>query len=1245
MKNSSFRGARAPAAMPWWALAITGCHTARIILLLPVISLSAGAATVTLQPGVNGYTGAADAWLDESAQTRNYGGSTYVQVQYNSGMSDSTLLRFPLPALGFTSLGGATLGLYYYDQSSMSGNNAVGITPYRLKPGMGWFENVYDGTAGYGVNWRWRDAAQTQAWTSQYGAWNDKLDDGNSSARIKPAGGSATNAIAPPNWVTWNVLNTVAQWHGGQENNGFVLFESSFEGSGYIAAGRFYSREFGTASLRPYLNLAYQGAQISWAGYVNGVWDSATLNWNVGGWRGAFGAGDFVRFSDYPTNAAVTVAAAGVAPGSITVSNTVTPYTFSGGGIGGTGGFTKAGSGTVTLAASNTYSGPTLLTAGTLALTTNSALGGAAAGTSVSNGAALVFLGGVNYSHAEPLLVTGAGPLGNGALYALNGSNRFAGDVTLAGQTTVGVSNATALALLGAIQGGFDLVKTGAGTLLLGGGSPNTLGGAARIGQGALVLAKSAGLSAVPAGLVLGGGGSGVSARLDASGQLGPACDVTVRENCLLDLNGFDSTIRALTLSGGAVATGTGTLTLGGDLASTGGESATLSGRLDLGGAQRQVNVSDPLALADLLIPATVSNGGLVKTGPGRLVLSGDNSFAGDCVASNGVLTITHANALGATARGTTVAPGARLELRDGVAVGAEPLLLNSVGAGYGALRSVAGTNSWAGPVLLASDAALQCEAGQLTLSGPFEAGAFRPSFNAFGDILLSGAVNGSGAELAKFGAGTLFLTGNRPNTFTGVTRVFQGTLVLAKQSAVAVAGDLTIGVGVETPGVRCEAPDQVSPTCNLRIRAGGLLDLNNHPATAASLTFTGGAVDTGPAGQLRLHGPLAADGAQPATVLGNLHLSGPPQPVRVATGAALYLPASVTGEGFVKQGGETLFLMGSNHFTGGSTIAEGTVLVNTPPPLGCGLGPGPVIVDSGGTLGGVGCIAGPVLVRAGGTLSPGTSVGTLRVAGLAHLQADGLLLAEVGGDGGALMDQLDLRGSGELRLDDGSRLAVSGPLKGAQPHFLVRNAASVSGAFRDLPEGGPLPPPNEGWFIHYGTHRVFFSRVARPLVYFRAFATNGVVVNAWRTAEEVETHSFDLFQWDGADWQRVNDAPVPAQGAGGGVYALVNSLAEPDRLCRFRLVANTPEGAEISEFERLTSEFAFSAAPRWTEDGLELRWWARVDETYDLLGTPSLTEPHWEVLEASLPATPPECVLTNRAIGGEGYFRLRLTP
>lgn len=908
------------------------------------------AATVTLQQGLNGYTQAADAWLDESLKQRNYGGDPSLRVQYNSGMSDCIVIRFALPSLAYQSLAEAALGLYYWTADSMQSDNALGITPYRICSGMDWFENVFNGVNGYGVNWKYRDHAQTLAWTAQYGAWYDKIDDGNPQQKIKRSGGSVPDAIEPLNWVVWDVRHSVAHWHGGQENNGFVLYESSFEGGGTIAAGMFRAREHHIPELRPYLRLTYTGAQINWGGFGNASWDHHTANWNVGGYPGTFGRGDLVAFLDAAANPTIVIAGDGVSPGSMIVSNTATTYSFFGGGIGGDGDLTKQGSGLVKLSTANTYAGGTRVRAGWLIVTANHALGSTVGGTVVSPGAALGFES-VHYSAAEPLSIAGTGSNGSGALYAASGDNYFAGPITLAGDSTIGIANTCGLALTSVIGGSFNLTKTGAGTLTFGGDSANIYAGDTYVNEGTLVLAKADNITAVP--------------------------------------------------------------------------------------------------------------------------------------------------------------------------------------------------------------------------------------------------------------------------------------------------GDLFIGDGTTAATVRLLSPHQLASTGNIFVRKAGLLDLNGHDDALASLTLIGGQVQSGQ-GTLRIAGSLSSSGRQPAEIFGQLVLDGNPD-ISVVEEGPLRIFAGTRGHGFVKRGAGMLTLNQSNSFSGETVIAQGTVQVNNDPAEGAGLGPGPVRIRRDGILGGTGSISGEVTVESGGEVAPGTGVGTLTIENTLHFEPGSLLQLDVGA---AVMpiDVLDLKQQGTLEIEDNVRLQLRGKLRpGAAPHVFVRGARLVEGTFQEFPQHGPVPGQPD-WFTHYGTHRVYFSQARQPLVYFRAFSTNGVGLLMWRTAEEIETRSFDLFQWDGANWLAVNDKPIPAKNPQGAVYLVVNPHAYGHESCRFRLVANTPDGEEASEYDRTITEFAFSTTPCLVEGGVELRWFSRVDETYELWSAPDLNG-SLTLLTNGLVATPPECVFTNVTGAPQGFYRLRLTP
>ncbi|MDZ7616562.1 MAG: autotransporter-associated beta strand repeat-containing protein, partial [Patescibacteria group bacterium] len=200
------------------------------------------------------------------------------------------------------------------------------------------------------------------------------------------------------------------------------------------------------------------------------------------------------------------------------------------------------------------------------------------------------------------------------------------------------------------------------------------------------------------------------------------------------------------------------------------------------------VNSGSTLTISGRVRPRVVGTitavGSVTKVGAGTLVLSGNNDYLGPTYLNAGITTIRHSNALGTVDAGTTVAAGATLQLENSIAVGAETLALSGTGiGGTGALRSISGTNSWAGTVALSGTVAVGVDAGTLTLGGIV-----------------------SGGALTKVGAGTLVLSA--ANTYTGTTTIEGGTVRLA-------GGD-----------------NRINPTGRLYIENGGALDLNGQNQT-----------------------------------------------------------------------------------------------------------------------------------------------------------------------------------------------------------------------------------------------------------------------------------------------------------------------------------------------------------------------------------------------------------------------------
>ena len=264
-------------------------------------------------------------------------------------------------------------------------------------------------------------------------------------------------------------------------------------------------------------------------------------------------------------------------------------------------------------------------------------------------GADLALLGNVTgMSNASTATVSGAG-----VLNLVGGSRTFA------------ISNgppATDLDLGVRIQSG-NLVKTGPGTLALSGANANAHGGNA-VNEGTLVLNKSPGTNAVFAGLAIGDGTGGTNAdvlRLAASDQISDSAALTITSSGLFDLADFSETVSALSITGGNVASGTGTFTFAALTTSAHSNTVTLSGNVALNGGPSAIFVDEGTAAVDVDIPAVILSGGLTKNGSGLLRFSGStpNTYAGVTIVNGGTVVLAKPAGTNAMIGALTIGDGA----------------------------------------------------------------------------------------------------------------------------------------------------------------------------------------------------------------------------------------------------------------------------------------------------------------------------------------------------------------------------------------------------------------------------------------------------------------------------------------------------------------------------------------------------------------------------------------------------------
>jgi autotransporter-associated beta strand protein len=518
------------------------------------------------------------------------------------------------------------------------------------------------------------------------------------------------------------------------------------------------------------------------------------------------------------------------------------------------------------------------------------------------------------------------------------------GDINLNANTLTVRANTGDFFFSGIVHGAGNLVKTNVGTLRLDGAGHNTYAGFTRLDGGVLELDKFSifptltNFTAIPGDLTIGDGNGLVATdflRLLADEQIADTSDVTVRNSGVFDLNDHDERIGTLTLQGGTVDSGAGTLFLGGNVSTmSDGNTALINGHLSLGGASRTFNVASGPALADLRINALISGDptgvlsspGITKAGPGTLFLAGTNTYNGTTTINDGQVALLNDRALGATfnvlgAAGTIVNGTANLFL-SGVQVTNEALTINSDNPG-GAFNA-SGPSVWTGNIVLNTDTFIASS----------------------GTLLLSGAITGAGG-FTKLGLGSVTLAGTNANTYTGTTTVRDGALFLDKDPALvggAMSGPLVIGeneLPVNTDVVQFLAAVQLPDDTDVTLNTSGLLDLNGFGQNVRNLIFNGGGnIDAPAPGSLLAIGDITVNPTTNALAVISGRMSVLSNPIiNITTHAIspdLRISAVLFGAGgFTKNGVGELSLTAANSYTGLTTVNGGFLEVDNSLALG----------------------------------------------------------------------------------------------------------------------------------------------------------------------------------------------------------------------------------------------------------------------------------------------------------------------
>jgi autotransporter-associated beta strand protein len=305
---------------------------------------------------------------------------------------------------------------------------------------------------------------------------------------------------------------------------------------------------------------------LVWLGGGTNPWDLATTaNWLENTTPRVFRDKRHLTINDSGSNTPAINLIGPLAPGSLAITHSTKAFTLSGNGsLTGSTGLAKSGTSTLTLATSNTFTGPTTINAGVITLQHGNALGSATGGTTIASNSRLELEGNITVT-GEPLSLAGTGGSSffNGALNSKSGTNTWSGPVTLtASGSRVGAQAGATLILSGPISSTTGLTvrpNDMTSTVILSG--PNTYSGDTSIIGGVLKLGAS---NTLPITTSIRFGSSNVSGKLDLNGFHQEVAAITVTSGTTNEITSANAAVLTVNLASNATYSGrlTGNLTL-----------------------------------------------------------------------------------------------------------------------------------------------------------------------------------------------------------------------------------------------------------------------------------------------------------------------------------------------------------------------------------------------------------------------------------------------------------------------------------------------------------------------------------------------------------------------------------------------------------------------------------------------------------------------------------------------------------
>jgi autotransporter-associated beta strand protein len=615
-------------------------------------------------------------------------------------------------------------------------------------------------------------------------------------------------------------------------------------------------------------NANYTGVTTVTGGLINfnaiNSFGSGQINLNGGGLQWAIGTA---------TDISSKLATLGAGGGTLDTNGNNVSFAN---GLGGTGGITKAGTGTLTLAGANTYTGTTTISGGTLQIGNGGTTGTLGSGIVVNN-ANLTFNRSNTVTVANAISGTGSLTQAGSGTLILTGSNSYTGGTSVgAGTLQIGVNGGAQGKVVGAVS------VTGGATLNVNNADTSGITGIT-VGNTSTVNfnnSSSAGSATITNGFIVNFNNSSTAGtanitnnvQLNFKNTSSAGSATIVNNNALLFTNNATLGSASLTNSSGATTTfsnatslGSGTVTNAGTLAIQGSANAGTATVTTQNGGMTQLRNGGSGAAARFITEAGGQLDISASTGGTSL---GSIEGAGDVKLGSKTLTVGGTNL-------STMVSGV---VSDGGVTPGTGGGLTKIGTGT---LTLSGNNTYTGSTTV-SAGTLQVGNGGTT--GTLGSGNVVNNaalvFNRSDSITVANDISGTGS-LTQNGSGTLILTGT--NTYSGATTINAG--ILRGGSANAFSGNSAFTVN-----------------------AGGTLDLNGFDQAVGSISGTGSLINSGSSVSAL---SIGSDGS--SSTLSLSVLDGP--------GAAIAL---------TKDGAGTLTLAGNNSYSGATTVTDGTLLAGS---------------------------------------------------------------------------------------------------------------------------------------------------------------------------------------------------------------------------------------------------------------------------------------------------------------------------